>query len=94
MTKYLAVLMHGRRGTEGRYEFNANDTLLEETPVRIMRTFMDSVEAQSGLGHMDYEINAALKNEKQNIVTVIGEIHFESGDHQPFVCMISHPDKL
>jgi len=94
MAKYLAVLMHGRRDSEGRYEFNASDALLEETPVRIMRTFMDSVEAQSGLGHMDYEINAALKNEKQNIVTVIGEILFESGDHQPFVCMISHPDKL
>ena len=94
MAKYIAILMHGQRSTEGRYEFDAAETLLEETPVRIMRAFMESVESQTGIGHIDYQINAALKNRKEEVVSVIGEIMFESGDHQPFMCMISHPERL
>lgn len=94
MTKYLAILMHGTRGGEGRYEFEGSEDLLSQTPVRIMRVFMDSVEAKNGIGHIEYEINAALKNKDHDIATVIGEIQFEDGDQQPFMCMLSrpHPD--
>ena len=54
-----------------------------------MRTFMDSVEARNGVGHMDYEISAAIKNDKHKIATVIGKIIFEKGDDQLFMSMIS-----
>jgi len=91
MSKYLAVVMHGKRGGEGRYEFEGPDGLLDRTPVRIMRAFMDSIEATNGIGHLDYEINAALKNKQYGIITVIGEVVFEGGDHQPFMCMLSKP---
>ena len=91
MSKYLAVVMHGKRGGEGRYEFEGPGDLLGRTPVRIMRAFMDSIEATNGIGHIDYEINAALKNKQYGIVTVIGEVVFEGGDHQPFMCMLSKP---
>lgn len=94
MAKYTAVLMHGKRSAEGRYEFDGDEKLLDGTPVRIMRAFMDSVEAHSNVGHIDYQINAALKNEQHQIVTVIGEIMFEGGEHQPFTCMISHAERL
>lgn len=94
MAKYIAILMHGKRSSEGRYEFDASENLLKNTPVRVMRAFMDSIESQAGIGHIDYQINAALKNQKEEIVTVIGELMFESGDQQPFMCMISHPERL
>lgn len=57
MAKYIAILTHSKRGTEGRYDFNAGDNLLQKTPVRIMRTFMDSVERHLKIGHIDYQIN-------------------------------------
>jgi hypothetical protein len=89
MAQFAAVLMHGKRGGEGRYEFAGRDDLLDDTPVRIMRAFMESVEARNGIGHMDYEINAALKNKDHGVVTVIGDIIFDHANRQPFMCMIS-----
>ena len=91
MAKYSATLIHGRTGGEGHYEFDGPDNLLRKKPVKIMQAFMDCIEAKTGIGHIDYEINAALKNKKYEIVTVIGAIEFESGDEQPFVCMLSRP---
>ena len=92
MAEYLAILVHGKRGGEGRYEFTGPDDLLGETPYNVMRAFMDSAEATHSIGHIDYEINAAIKNKHFKIVTVIGEISFEGGDHQPFMCMLSRAD--
>jgi len=94
MAKYVAILTHGRRDGEGRYEFEADEKLLSDTPVRIMRVCMESIENQLQVGHIDYQINAAFKNDKYEIATVIGEIIRENGDHQPFMCMISHPEKI
>ncbi len=91
MAKYLATLIHGKRGGEGCYEFEGPDNLLRKKPVRIMQAFMEGVEAKTGIGYIDYEINAALKNKKHEIVTVIGAIEFEAGDEQPFMCMLSRP---
>ena len=93
MTNYLATLVHGKRGGEGKYEFEGPDNLLRKKPVRIMQAFMDGVEAKTEIGFMDYEINAALKNKDDEIVTVIGEIEFDGGDEQPLMCMLSRaPD--
>lgn len=89
MAKYLAVLMHGSRGGEGRYEFEGSDDLLDQTPVRVMRAFMESVEAKAEVGHIDYEINAALKNQPHKVVTVVGDLVFNGDDRQPFMCMLS-----
>ena len=92
MANYLAVFMHGSRGGEGRYQFEGPDDLLKSTPVRIMRAFMDSVVAKNGIGHVDYEVNAALKNDEHEIATVIGEIEFEHAGTQPFMCMLSRAE--
>lgn len=42
MAEYLAILVHGKRGGEDRYEFTGPDDLLDETPYNVMRAFMDS----------------------------------------------------
>ena len=91
MPKYITTLVHGRRGGEGRYEFDAEEKLLDEPPVCIMRTFMDSIEQNFKIGHIDYQINTATKDQRHGIVTVTGDIIFERGDHQPFMCMIHRP---
>lgn len=89
MSKYSAVVMHGKRGGEGNYTFEGPENLLESSPVKVMRAFMESVEAKDGMGFMDYEINAALKNKALGVVTVIGEMKFEKHGDQPFMCMIT-----
>lgn len=88
MRTYHAILMHGNRDSEGRYEFEAPELLAQTSAVRIMQAFMEHVEAQARVGHIDYEINAAMKNEDAGVVTVLGELKFETGSAQPFVCMI------
>ena len=88
--KYKVTLMHGNRDGEGRYSFEAAEGLMRQTPVRIMRAFMESVEAKNGIGHVDYEINAALKNDEHDVATIIGDLVFDEDNRQPFMCMISH----
>lgn len=90
MATYLAVLIDARTGGEGRYRFEAPNDLMTRTPVRAMRAFMESVEAREFLhGHQDYEVNAAMKNPKHDIITTLGVLHLTNGDEAPFVAMIS-----
>lgn len=89
MATYEAILMHGGRDAEGRHRFEAADDLMTHSPVRVMRTFMEWVDAHAGLGHVDYEINAALKGGKTPVVTTLGSLIFHGSDSQPFICMIS-----
>jgi hypothetical protein len=86
-----AVLMHGARGGEGTYRFDLPRDLVHASPVRIMRAFMEHAETRAALGHIDYEINAALKNREHDITTVIGEFVFGPDNRQPFCCFIA-PD--
>ncbi|MEO1066022.1 MAG: hypothetical protein AAFW47_01460 [Pseudomonadota bacterium] len=90
MATFHATMMHGKRGGEGSYTFEGEDNLLELTPVRIMRVFMEGVVAKKQIGHVDYLINAALKNDQHSVVTVLGEIKLNDGDWQPYMCMISN----
>ncbi|MCV6587389.1 MAG: hypothetical protein OIF47_17815 [Marinibacterium sp.] len=89
MTKYHAVLLHGARGGEGNYEFEGPDDLMRRSPVKVMRAFMEHLDQTADLGHLDYLINAAMKNSEKQVVTVLGEIDFSDTNAQPFVCMIS-----
>jgi len=89
MKRYRAILMHGAHEGEGDYRFEATDDLMDRTPVRVMRAFMESVEKTSGLGHIDYEINAAKRNREHRVVTILGDLIFAENDVKPFMCMIS-----
>jgi len=90
MTTYHATIMHGKRDSEGTYEFTGPDDLMARTPVKVMRALMDAVDQQAHIGHIEYAINAAMKSRDGAVVTVLGEFEFPSGDHQPFMCMISN----
>ena len=89
MATYGATIMHGRRGGDRTFDFQGPDDLMTHSPMTVMRTFMAWLDDTADLGHIDYQVNAAMKNEKYMVVTVLGELTFEKGDHQPFVCMIS-----
>jgi hypothetical protein len=89
MATYEACLMHGVRGTEGRYRFEGPEDLMDKSPARVMRHFMEWVDAEAGLGHVDYELNAAMKNDQVKIVTALGTMNFSELSRQPFVCMIA-----
>lgn len=93
MATYQTILIDGRTGGEGRYKFTAPDDLMERTPVRAMRAFMESVEAKDVLqGHQDYEINAAIKSPHHEVITTLGVLHLTNGDQAPFMAMISPQD--
>ena len=89
MATYNAVLMHGERGGEGNYSFEGDDDLLSRSPVKVMRAFLKHLDDNAGLGHIDHEINAAMKNKEKGVVTALGNLIFHGDDAQPFVCMIS-----
>ena len=94
MAKYLCIVMHGETGGEGQYTFDGPDSLLSETPVRVFRTFMEMIDHDVFPSqHVDYEINAAMKNSERKVVTVLGQMIFDGDPPAPFMAMISHvPD--
>ena len=81
--------MHGERGGDGSYEFDGPDDLFSHSAMTILRTFMAHLEASAGLGHIDYHVNAAMKNKEKQVVTSLGSLVFHGNDEQPFVCMIN-----
>ncbi len=89
MAKYQAVLMHGKRDAEGNHPFEAAEGLMQHSPARITRTFMEAMEAVSGVGHIEYELNATMKSRDGKIVTALGNLVFHGDDVQPFIVMIS-----
>lgn len=91
MPRMTAVLMHGERGGEGRYGFEVSEAVAAGPAAGIMHAFMAHLDATADLGHIDYEINAAMKNRDLQITTVIGEMILPGGNRQPFACFIA-PD--
>ena len=89
MARYGATIMHGKRDAERTIEFDGPEDLMSHSPMTVMRTFMQYLDDHANIGHIDYEVNAAMKSEKSAVVTVLGELKFASGDHQPFMCMIA-----
>ena len=91
MAEYLCIVMHGETGGEGRYRFHGPDALLTETPVRVFRKFMEMIDQNVFPSqHVDYEINAAMKNNERKVITVLGQMIFDGDPPAPFMAMISH----
>lgn len=89
MATFHATLMHGKRSSEGAYAFDGPDDLMQRTPVKVMRQFMEYLDEHANLGHIEYAINAAMKSRSADVVTILGEFEFDGGDVQPFICMIA-----
>lgn len=89
MARYGATIMHGKRDAERTIEFDGAEDLMSRSPISVMRAFMAYIDAHANIGHVDYEVNTAMKSASAEVVTVLGELKFASGDHQPFMCMIA-----
>jgi len=90
MASYIARIMDAETGGENTYHFEGPDDLLDQTPMRIVRTFFESIEkSMFPHEHLDYEINTAHKRKEHNVVLITGSYHLHSGDDLPFLMMIA-----
>lgn len=90
MMTYRAWLTDAVYGNEGVYDFEGPDTLFSETPVRIVRAFMEHVDHDLfPREHVDYELNAAIKHGDHQVVTAMGSLLFDRPPAIPFTLVIS-----
>lgn len=89
MATYKAVLMHGERGGEGQYTFEAEDDLIARSAVTTVRRFMEHLQQHTGMDEFEWHVNAAMKNKEKRVVTALGELIMHGDDEQPFVCFIN-----
>ena len=89
MNTYVARMMDAETGSEGRYEFEADDGLLGKSPVKVVRAFMEHVDKDLfPHQHIDYELNAAFKNKGKKVVTAMGSLVTGHDPEIPFLLMI------
>ncbi|GAB4357907.1 MAG: hypothetical protein Kow0026_18510 [Oricola sp.] len=89
MATYTAIVVDGESGGEGRYDFEYDNDLLKLSPVKVVRTFMEVVDRDMlPAEHIDYELNAAMKNASGTIVTALGSLVRERDGAVPFMMMI------
>jgi len=90
MAKFTANMMDAETGSGNFYEFDGPDDLLDRTPVRVVRHFMEIVDRDLlPKEHIDYELNAAMKNRQIGVITAMGSMMLERGGEIPFLLMIS-----
>lgn len=90
MPKYRAILLFPQGASEGRFEFDAPETFMQNSPSRIMDTFLSTVDGLDLPGTVvDNEINAAHNFRDIQTVTASGSFSMKSGKSIPFVAMIS-----
>jgi len=91
MAMYRAWMTDAVNGNEGVYDFDGRDDLFDDTPVRIVRTFMEHVDQDLfPREHIDYEINAALKHGQHKAVTAMGTLILrKGGPGLPFTLFIA-----
>lgn len=90
MPKFHAVLMFPQGAREGRYEFEAPSSFMQNAPARIVDQFLATVD---GLdlpdAVIDNEINTAHNYRDISTVTATGSMYLRAGGVVPFVAMIS-----
>ena len=90
MATFIANMIDAETGSDNRYDFEGPDDLLDRTPVRIVRHFMEIVDRELlPKEHIDYELNAAMKNRSIGVITAMGSMILEKGGEIPFMLMIS-----
>jgi hypothetical protein len=89
MATYRARLIDSIRDHEAMLGFEGADDLMEDTPVRVVRSFFEHVDrAALPTGHVDWELNAAFKNRERGVVTCMGSFHFDGEPPAPFLLMV------
>ena len=90
MALYRARLIDGLSEGEDTFEFDASADLMNDTPVRIVRTFFGYADpSKFRTKHEDWELNAAFKNRERGVVTCMGAWHLGEGEPPvPFLLLI------
>lgn len=84
-----AVVMGPVSGSDGHYEFEADDELFKKPADEIVEAFMQHIHRVGVIKHaFHYELNSAFKNKEKRVVTAIGHLQLDS-DELPFTVMIS-----
>jgi hypothetical protein len=90
MARYTAWVTDPDSPNEGVYAFESREDLFDDTPMRIVRAFMEDVDENLfPAHHLDYEIYAALKHGDHKVVTAMGSFLSKSGPSLPFTLFIS-----
>jgi hypothetical protein len=91
MASYLARMMDSATGAEGVYRFEHRDDLMRRPADDIVAAFFEYAERDVFTrGHVEYELNGVVKNQKQNTVVAIGSLHMQGDDdNQPFTIFIA-----
>lgn len=90
MATYFARMMSADSNGEGQYTFEADEKLMKKPADEIVTEFFNYVEGEILKGHVDWELNGAVKNRELGVVTAIGALEPEEGKPSlPFLLMIS-----
>jgi hypothetical protein len=95
MTMYLARMMDSATGAEGSYRFEHREDLMRRPADDIVAAFFEYAEREVfSRGHVEYELNGVVKNQKQNTVVAIGQLRMQGNDdNQPFTIFIAPAGK-
>jgi hypothetical protein len=90
LTKYRAIIVLPSGASEGRFEFDAPESFMQNPPSRIMDTFLSTVDGLDLPGvPVESEINSAHNFRDTRTVTASGSFILRTGTAVPFVAMIS-----
>jgi hypothetical protein len=90
MPKYRAILLFPQGANEGRFEFDAPESFMDNSPSRVMDTFLSTIDNfDLPAVVVDNEINSAHNFRDIQTVTASGSLTLKNGNSVPFVAMIS-----
>ena len=90
MAAYRARMMDAVSDDQAVYEFEGPEDLMNDTPVRVVRAFMEHTDrSRFATPHLDWELNAAFKTPERGVVTCMGAFHLAPDQPPaPFLLMI------
>jgi cytochrome P450 len=89
MALFRARLIDSLSEKEDSFEFDAHEDLMNDTPVRIVRSFFGGSDpSRFHTRHQDWELNAAFKNRERGVVTCMGSFHLDGEPPVPFLLLI------
>lgn len=91
MAVYMARMLDSVTGSEGAYRFEHRDDLMKRPADEVVAAFFEHAEREVfSRGHVEYELNGVVKNQKQQTVVAIGSLRMQGDDdNQPFTIFIA-----
>ena len=93
MATYRARMLDSINGSEGAYEFEHREDLINKPADEVVAAFFEYAERELfRTQDVEYELNGVVKNSELNTVVAIGQLHRRGQeDHpdQPFTLFIA-----